>query len=243
MTVLHAFARRMLVATMLLSFLSSSGLMAQETPLRTITVSGEGKLDVEPDMAVVRFGIVTVAPDAETACRDNALAAGKAMEAARALIEDERKIKLESLRLAPARRYNPETRRHEEIGYEASREVSVRVLDLDRLPELIERVVADGANRLNGIQYDLQDRDSVRDSVLVRAMTQARHKAALMAKTLGVSVGAVVQIQEEGLQVPRPILMTREAGVAKADAAVPEAYAAGEMEVQASVRVVFEIGE
>ncbi len=215
-------------------------IMAQDTLQRTVSVTGEGVLKVEPDMAVVRFGIVTVAEDPEDARRENAAQARKAMDAARAHVEDERHLRLEGLYLAPARRYNPDTRRNEEVGYEASRQVMVEVHDLEKLPALIAAVVREGANRLNGISYDLSQKQAARNTALRRALENAREKAALMADALDVSLGTVLQIQEMGIQVPRPILQMRETGVAKADAApVPEAYAAGEMAVQASVHVVF----
>lgn len=209
---------------------------------RLINVSGEGVVYAIPDQATVRFGIATRDMDPEEARRMNAETAREAMNAVRELGIEERKLRLEMLSLQPVREYDPETRRTEEKGYEAARELVVELDDLDLLPSLIAQIVQKGANRLNGIAYGLQDREKTRDQALVEALIRARQKAELMASTLGVELGEVRQISEQSIVMPFPqVRMASDAMMmAKAEAAPePDAYAAGEMEVRATVQVVF----
>ncbi len=192
--------RRTLMTTALLGALVILPAMAQpiSESTRTIHVTGEGTLQLQPDMATVRFGIVTVDESPEAARRRNAEASAEAMNAVRELGVADRKMKLETLRLQPHREYNPTTRRTEEKGFEAVREVVVDLEDLDRLPELITRIVQKGANRLNGIAYDLKDRTTARNEALRLAVLHAREKAALMAETLGASLGMGRQCAASG---------------------------------------------
>lgn len=225
---------------------SASVAMAQEHPReRTISVTGEGVLRVVPDMATIRFGIVTRDKNPEEARTQNASAARIAMNAVRDLGIEERKIRLDVLRLQPAREYNQTTRRWEEVGFEATREIVVELDDLDDLPTLVTRVVQGGANRLNNISYGLQDRDLVRNRALQLAVENARDKANLMAATLDVQRGDVMQIHEQGISMPPMVRreVMEEAALMMKDAAAPEpeAYAAGEIEVRANVHVVFEL--
>ncbi len=218
--------------------------IAQENPAdRTISVSGEGSVTAIPDIATVRFGIVSTAEDPEEARAGNAEAAAAALNSVRDLGVAEQKIKLESLRLRPAREYDRETRRYVEIGFEISRRLVVELDDLDRLPALIAQVVQKGANRLEGISYDLSDRESVRNEALREAVINARKKAELMAGALDTELGQVLRVGEQGIQFPRPLrteLQTADAGVPKTAAVPePEAYAAGEMEIRANVSVTF----
>lgn len=208
---------------------------------RIVSVSGEGIVRVLPDMATLRFGVVTRDANPEEARRRNAEAARNALNAVRALGVEERKIRLETLYLQPVREYNPETRRTEEKGFEAVRDVVVEVNDLDKLPEIVARVVQQGANRLNGIQYDLSDRDKVRNEALLEAIKSARTKAALLVGALDARLGQVMQVNEQSFDFPRPMPMMRtEMAVAMKDAgAEPEAYASGEIEVRATVQVIF----
>ena len=228
---------------MLMCMMLGTGLATAQDTLRTLTVSGEGVVMVQPDQAVVRFGVVTRDRNPEEAHRLNQTAAADAMNAVRALGIDDRKIRLETLRIEPDRKYNQDTRMYEEIGFMATREVSVTVDDLDRLPALISRVVQRGVNRLTGVSYDLSDKESVRRDALRRAAENAREKAQLLAETLGASLGRVITINEQGVYVPAPqIMLNRAAGMEVAmDQAAPDpaAYAAGEMEIRANVSLVY----
>ena len=210
---------------------------------RSITVSGEGIVDAIPDMATVRFGISTKNWDPEKARKKNAELSKDALNVVRDLGVEERKIRLETLRLQPIREYNPQTRKPEDRGFEAARELVVEVEDLDTLPAIIAGIVEEGANRLNGITYGLQDRESVRDQALVMAVSRAKAKAMLMATSLDAELGGVWKISEQSFSMPSPMVrMAADHNVrlAKAEAAPePEAYAAGEMEVRAVVQVTF----
>lgn len=212
-----------------------------DTP-RTISVSGEGTVSVEPDQATVRFGVVTQDDDAEVAREENAEVASRAMNTIRDLGIAERKIRMETLRLQPRREYNRETRSYDERGYEAVRQVVVEVDDLELLPTLVARIVQQGANRLDGISYGVADREAVRSEALAEAAQQAQAKAQLLAQTLGAQVGPPRQISEQSFDFPRPSFRVEAAAMAKSDAAPePDAYAAGEIEVTASVQVTFDL--
>ena len=211
---------------------------------RIIRVSGEATVRAAPDKATVRFGIVSEAETAEAARSQNAAAAKDAMNAVRDLGIAEEKMRMESLRLQPRREYNPQTERHEEKGYEAHRQVVVELADLDQLPRLVTRVVQRGANRLEGIDYGLSDRTPLRNDALRQAAQNARDKADLLANTLGAELGSVQEINEQsfGFEPPSPRIQMQMAKSATEDAAPePDAYAAGEIEVSATVQVIFEL--
>lgn len=210
----------------------------------TITVVGEATASAAPDKATVRFGVVTRDDDPEEARRLNAEAAREAMNAVREIIQDDARIRLESLRLQPAREWEPEERRYVDLGFEAVRDVVVDVRNLDQLPTVVARVVQAGANRLHGVTYELQDQDEVRNLALERALENATEKATLMTAALGTDLGRVLRITEHGSTMPVPLMrgaMMESYAVAKDAAPEPEAYAPGEIEVRATVEVVFAI--
>lgn len=234
-----------LALILLIPLVFAGPVRAQEKPApRSVSVSGEGRTFAEPDQATVRFGIVTVAADPETARVENARASADAMNAVRTLGIAERKLRLEQLMLNPAREYDAETRRYKEVGYEVSRRLVVEVDELDDLPTLIAQVVQKGANRLDGVTYDLKDRQSIEQQALVEAVGNARVKAELMADALDARLGEVMQISEQGVSYPGPLRMemAADAVMMKADAAPePEAYAAGELEIVARVSATFRL--
>lgn len=208
---------------------------------RTVAVSGEGTVRVEPDRATVRFGVVTKAPEAEQAREQNATAARQAMNAVRDLGIPESKIRLETLRLRPHYERDPQTGQRRDGGFQAVREVSVEVDSVDIVPTLVARVVQQGANTLQGVQYDLQDRTAARNEALREAVSDAQGKAELLVQALNVSLGRVLQINEQSFNFPRP-MMRMDMAVQESSARAspePDAYAAGEIEVTATVQVVF----
>ena len=188
----------------------------EPTARPTVSVSAEGVVEAEPDRAVLRFGIVTRAAEAEEARAENEAAAAEAMNAARALGITEEDLRLETLQLFPQEERDPDTGRVRRITYEATRLLTVRVDSLPLVPTLVARVVQQGANRLDGLEYELSRRDSVRDAALQEGVATARQKA-------------------------RPMMrmeMAEARGQAEPD---PDAYAPGRVEVRATVSVVWEL--
>ncbi len=220
--------------------------MAQDDSARTVSVGGEGTVRTAPDQAVVRFGVVSRAETAEDARSKNATAARNAMNAVRELGIPEEDMQMERLRLQPRREYNPQKQTHEEKGFEATRQVVVELDSLEVLPRLITEVVQRGANRLEGVDYQLSNREEVRNQALREAAQAARQKAQLLTESLDAQLGEVRRISEQSYdfrtesQQPRVMKMSE---TAQADAEPePEAYAAGEIEVSAQVQVVFDLG-
>src|SRR6056297_2683351 len=174
--------------------------VAQQSVVRTVTVEGIGTVEVEPDQATIMFAVVTRAAEPEEARRQNAEAAERAMNAVRDLGIEDRKIQLLNLRLHEEVEYN--NGRRERIGFIARRDVKVTIDQLDRVPLLVAEVVQQGANELNGIQYELQNRDGVENQALQAAAARAREKAQLLASSLGVGVGRVLTITQGAVHVP-----------------------------------------
>lgn len=220
----------------------SGGGMDHDMP-RSIRVSGEGLMETPPDMAVVQFSIVTNADSPERARTLNGEASRKAMNAVRALGLDETDLQMRTLRLQPHRVWNSEKRTWEEKGFEATRGVEATVRDLEQLPQLVADIVDEGANRIDGVRYDLDDRQELQREALKQAVADAEAKAEAMVGVVGASVGTVITIEEQGVSVPQPIFRNFEAMASKdaSGGAEPEAFAGGLIEIRANVVVVFEL--
>ena len=210
---------------------------------RTIRVSGEGVMETPPDMADVNFSIVTTAETPERARILNGDASRRAMNAVRALGIAESDMQMRTLRLQPHRVWNQQKRTWEEKGFEAVRMVQVTVRDLESLPQLIADIVEEGANRIESVSYDLDDRKQLLRDALREAVSNAKAKAEAMASVADASVGTVIMIEEQGVSIPQPVFRGLEAMASKdaAGGAEPEAFAGGLIEIRANVTVVFEL--
>ena len=227
--------RALLIA--LLIALPLATVSADEAP-RTISVQGSGAAFAKPDMASASAGI-----ESRGATPENALAANtKAMNAIMAAIKRhgiaERDVETSSFSIAPVYGQQPGPRGALNIeGYQVTNQVTVRLRDMDKLGELLSALVGAGANRLNGVSFDIAEPAKLQDDARKAAMTDAKKRADLFAAAAGVTVKRVMSISEGGgFAPPQPMAMR---AMKAGGESVP--VAGGEQSITASVSVVYEI--
>jgi len=210
--------------------------LAQSPPQapRTITVSGDALVEAAPDRAVVRIGVQTDEPTAEGTLGAHEEDVQRVLTAVRRLGIADRQIEIEALSLGE--RWVEGGRRD---GYTATRIVAVTVDDLRLVPQLVATAVAEGANRLDGLMYTLQDPDRYEDQALEEAFDRAREKAQQLATAAGGRLGGVVEVHEQGTTPPVPAMYTR--AEMSMSPPMPGAYSAGTSEVRAAVVVTFSL--
>ncbi|WP_372884201.1 SIMPL domain-containing protein [Shimia sp.] len=202
-----------------------------------ITVSGEGRVERVPDMAVITLGVEHEAPSAGAAVARVAAGSEALLTALAEIGVAPRDLRTSTLSLSPLRNHRSQGAGAPEIiGFQARNEVTVRLRDLSRLPELLGRVTDEGGNRFRGLHFALQDPAPAIDEARRLAVADGRARAALYAEAAGVGLGALVSISDAATALPQPMLMAR---TASADMAMP--IAEGELGLSASVTMVFEI--
>lgn len=204
-----------------------------------ITVIGQGRITVVPDMANVTLGVTSQGETASDALTQNSEIMNGVIVALKNAQIDRKDIQTNNLKLQPIwnnRQNNGEAPKIE--GYCASNNLSVRVQQLDKLGEVLDVVTETGANNFNGLRFDLKDRKSVTDQAHIGAIQDARAKATLYAKAAGVRLGDVIEISETLAQsAPQNVRMAE----AMSASAVP--ISEGTLDVTASVKVVFALGQ
>ena len=208
---------------------------AQEA--RTITVTGQARVSAPPDMAVLRLGVSREARGASDAMRAASEAAAAVLAQVEASGVAPRDVQTANVSLAPRWQHSQDTAPRV-VGYVASNDLMVRVRDLESLGALMDAVVSDGANQMNGLSFAIADPRPLEDKARSEAVADARAKATLLAEAAGVGLGPVMTISENG-GFQQPMVMAR--GAMMESSAVP--IAAGEMDVSAGVTVVFAIAE
>jgi hypothetical protein len=211
---------------------------ADDDKRRTLSVSGVGEVQATPDMARLSAGVVADGATAQAALAANSAAMAKVVQSVRGAGVAPRDVQTASVGVSPV--YSRQTQPGDPqriTGYRASNVVAVRVRDLAKLGAMLDALVGAGANQLHGIQLTVAEPEKLLDEARKKAVAEARRKAELLAAAFGVRVGAVISIEEaEGAtSMPRAMM-----GAAMREAAsVP--IEAGEIELRASVRVVFAI--
>jgi uncharacterized protein YggE len=207
-----------------------------DTPA-TITVTGRGAVEAVPDMAVLSLGVTTSAVTAAEAMAANSAALKAVIDRLTQAGFAERDVQTSNLSLNPNWEGQGQDGAPLRIAsYTASNQVMIRVRDLATLGTVLDAVVTDGANTMNGLSFGLSEPRPAEDAALRAAVEDARAKAELMASAAGVQLGRILSVSEQGGYAP-PMPMFR------ADAMMAEAVpiAPGEISTQASVTIVWEL--
>jgi uncharacterized protein YggE len=199
----------------------------------SVTVTGSGKVFAKPDMAQVQLGVVTQAPQAGKALKENNEAMARLLSALDARGIPKQDVQTTNFSVMPQHHRSPQGDQPEIVGYQVSNEVHVKVRKLDLLGPLLDQVVEQGANHIQGISFSVAEPGPLLDQARQKAMEDARRKARLYANASGETLGRVLLIQEETPHMPRPLTL----GLARAAAAVP--IAEGEQGFGASITVTY----
>jgi uncharacterized protein YggE len=205
-----------------------------------LSVSASADAKRVPDVASISTGVVTQAADANAAMRANAVQMDKVMAAIRAAGIAERDIQTSGINLNPQYKYvdnSPPTI----TGYQASNTVSITVRDLAKLGKVLDSLVAQGANQVNGPSFEVDKPDEAYDEARVGALKKAQAHAQTYASALGLKVRRIVSISEGGANLPRPMPMVR-MQAADASMAKETSVSPGETTLSVSIDVVFELG-
>ncbi|MFT7286915.1 MAG: hypothetical protein ACI87W_001024 [Halieaceae bacterium] len=207
---------------------------------RSISVTGEAKMRISPDMANVHMEVVTDDIDATVARRRADEVTREALRALQHAGVDDADVDSTGLMLAPQYRWVKEEKKQHLTGYRVSRSIDVRVLDLEQLGGILEALTATGVNRVNPPKLGLQDPESVHRIVLANAAVNARERAAVLATALGAELGVVMTVQSQMAAEPRPMARERMMMAADMDSA-GESYSVGEISYSASIYATFSI--
>lgn len=226
---------------MLTGAIAAAPSLAAEVDIRarpTVTVTGHGETSAAPDVARISLGVETQAAEASAALDAN----NKAMQQLISTLTQqgvaEKNIQTSSFDISPVYRHDDPQRNGapQVSGYRVSNQVQVKVTNLDSLGKLLDQVVRVGANRIHGIQFDVENADELTDKAREKAIENARRKAELLASAAGAKVGRPLQIQESsgGGQPPQPMFR-----MAMAAESVPVAQ--GEQQLAADITVTYEL--
>ena len=200
---------------------------------KLVTVTGEGTVAAVPDNAVIRLGVSSQGKTARAASDANA----KDMTVVLAAIKEsgvaDRDIQTTSLSLQP--QYDPnKTGAARLVGFQVNNQVTIKIRDIGRLPAVLDRAIAAGANEMSGIEFVVSEQPKLLDQARAAAIADAHRKAELYANAAGMKVGRVMAISEEGAAPLSPVFKAMRAG-----AATP--IAPGEQMLRAVVTVSYEL--
>ena len=204
-----------------------------------LDISATGESTRVPDVAIISAGVVTRAPTAGAAIQQNSARMDRVLAALKRAGVEDRDVQTSSISLNPEYRYQ-ENRPPELVAYSASNQVSIRFRDIRNSGKILDALVAEGANQINGPTLTIDKPEAALDEARVNAVANGRARADLYARALGKRVSRLVSVSEGGgsYYPPPPMPMAeRSMAVQAADTKI----VAGEQKLQVTVSMVFEL--
>jgi uncharacterized protein len=242
--------RALWIAGTLALALGATAAPAQETPPRErlLSVSGEGTVRAQPDMAVIALGVVSEAEQAAEALTANSESMSRIVAALKDGGMDSRDLQTAGFSVDPVYSQPPRDYdgskpfKAEIVGYRVSNNLTLRVRALDKLGTILDQVVSLGANSISGPTLTVADPSPFEDQARRAAMKDALDKADLYAEAANVALGPIFRIEDGFVSAPQPmspnVMMRMEAA-----AAPPVPIEGGELSFEAHVTVSWTLAD
>ena len=203
-----------------------------------LDVSATGEVTRDPDLAIISAGVQTLQPTATAAIEENATRMERVRAALKRAGIADKDIQTSSISLNPEYRY-VENQPPVLTGYRASNTVNVKFRDLKRSGAILDALVKEGANQLNGPSLTIDKPEEAYDEARVKAIAVGQRRAELYARALGKRVVRILSISESGASIPGPMPMAYARDVAMQSAKTE--ISPGTQDIQVSVSMSFEL--
>lgn len=224
--------------------------------VNTITLSGHGEVQAVPDIANVYFTIreegktVKEAQDAVARIEKGALdflrnnrVAEKDIKTSNASFNPKYEYKYDTRISMPCNEFGcpPRPGKSVIVGYEANESITVKVRNTDDIGKIMQGLGSLGVTDLNGPNFAIDDEEGLKMEARKKAIDDARTKAKVLAKDLGVSLGRIANFSESSYPMPMYYgkAMTMSAGGSAE--ATPAEIPKGENTVSSDVTITYEI--
>lgn len=209
---------------------------------RTVSVSGQGEVSAQPDLAYVTLGVEARRPTMAEARTEVAATVDRVLALCRDLRIDPKLVNATRLQVQPEYSWNDKDRKRVLLGYVVSRQIQVELRDLEQLGPLLERAVTAGVNQVGDPVLDSTKRKALERQAMTLAVQDARANAETLAQAAGVKLGAVRMLNAAGSPPIMPVYRSKMVMADAAAAPPPEAtYQAGEMKFSANVSAEYDL--
>ena len=230
------------LAGFLALLLAPLAVLADSDRPRSVSVSGNGEVTAEPDLAQVTLGVEARRPTMAEARAEVAKTVDRVLALTRDLRIDPKLVNATRVQVQPEYSWNDKDRKRVLLGYMVSRQVQVEVRDLEQLGPLLERAVDAGVNQVNDPVLDSSKRKSLEREAMAKAVEDARLNAETLAKAAGARLGPVRMLNGASSAPPMPMYRRGPMVMADAAAAPPaETYQPGEMKFSAMVNAEYDL--
>ncbi len=204
----------------------------------TVSISGEGKVLAKPDIGQVDLTVFTQKTTVALAQSENSKKMNSILAGMKELGVKEDDLKTTVYQINPTYQYT--TGRSIIIGYEVRQTLKVKIRDLAKVSEILDKATTLGANEVGSLSFAIDDEEKLKEEAREKAVAAAKEKAETLAKTLGVKLGKITSFTESSQGIYPPLYYSSEKLGMGGGVSAPDVQT-GQNEIVISVVLNYEI--
>jgi len=227
-----------MLALLLLSACTPATPAGDQNIIPQVSVSGVGKVYLTPDIAYVLVGVHSESESVLEALNKNNKDAKAISDTLQEMGLEVRDIQTTAFNVFPQQKYGPNGEM-QGTYYVVENSVYITVRDLEELGKLLDAVVRSGANSINSIIFDVEDKTAAYSQARKLAVQDAVAQAKELTEAAGVELGDLVNLSAYSSGVPVPLYEGKGGAMAMAPGEVP--VAAGQLVLIMNANLTYEI--
>ncbi|HDS11720.1 MAG TPA: DUF541 domain-containing protein [Candidatus Wirthbacteria bacterium] len=206
-----------------------------------LSVNASGSYYTNPDLAKIQIGVETKNPDLRKAQTESNQIMESIMQTLKDAGIEEKNMQTANYSISPHTPYDSS-----EIDYyRVNNKLHLRIYELAKIEEILNRAVEAGANQIGSIEFTLEDYEQAREQSYELAMNAAQKRAAFLANGMDVELGDLLAITGSHTNY-RPFYFSGYANQALAsepgmESGYSESISAGQIEVNTQIDLLYAI--
>lgn len=200
-----------------------------------INVSGEGKIKVTPDYAIISIGVENTGADAAEVKKKNDATVDAVIKYLKNFKLPATDYQTKQVSLYKNYDYNKK-----KTTYVASQQITVTLKDLSKYDTLMMGLMGTGINNIQGVEFKSTKVLQYESEARKAAVVDAKAKALDYAAALNQKVGKAILVSDNSqTRYPVPMMYAMKSMDAAGAEATQETLAIGEIEITANVNISF----
>lgn len=230
--------------------LSQTGISIQDTGTNTnstknsISVSGEGEVSATPDIVNINAGISELGKTTKIAQESVNQKLNTILSILKEKNIPQKNIQTSNLTINPEYEWKEKDGR-QLVGQKVRQTLSIKIAnidkDLEKAGEIIDALGEINGLELNSVNFDIEDKKELFTQAREKAFEKAKQKAVEYAQFGNVTLGNPISISDATIQYNPPIYSNVARMSLTADGGGSSSLPSGELDVTATVNVIFEI--
>jgi len=220
----------------LLLLMISSIAMSQKIIQPTVSVTGEGIINVVPDEVTINVQIENKGNNPKAIKQKNDESVDAALTFLKKMKISDKDIKTQYVRLHKNYDYQTKT-----YNYVANQSIVILLTDLSKYEDVMNGLLENGINRIDGISFSTTQEKELKAQARKKAMLDAKNKAEEYAHVLNQSIGKAITISEFSNNVQPPMMYAETSLRTSSDngGGAKQTLSVGIIEIRASINVTF----